>query len=248
MEAKDRPGSAIGVQWAELVGWTVVAFALGFLFSTEVFLSKTPDGSVNLGSLADWIAATAGAIAAGSAVVIALLGRNELKRRATEGRELSEAVVGSGVIADMEMAVRLSRHFRSPDPQKHPSVRVMVDKALTFYVSTLPVDLAPAAGLPAHILRSLAISAGQTALLAVTAGEIRAQLEAGDEPDSYIVGSMMATMESFANQLRPAADYLHSRFSADTYPWADWVYPGEGAKYTAKILGLHQPNPNSEAD
>jgi len=77
-----------------MVGWTVVTFAPSFLFSTEVFLSRKRHGSINLGSLADWNAATGGVIAAGSALVIALLGRNELNRRATEGRELSEAVVG----------------------------------------------------------------------------------------------------------------------------------------------------------
>lgn len=221
--------------------WTsVFVLGLGILVGWLVFTPPAnqpppaPQQYWNWGSIPDWVAAFGALVAAGSTIAIALIADGALKKREIQAERLGYAVVKSVVIADMEMAVRMSRLWANK--QKSLTTEALCKVAMELTSKEVLWDPAQFAGLPPGIVSSLLRARGKLTLL-----QRECRNAKSNGYPQHASERIVSFFESFATVLRPAADAVAQRDKV--VPWHGWKRMVDADKLRQELIERHHMPP-----
>lgn len=216
-----------GSVWADLVLYAAFAFCVGLAVGLSAALASRPIGhETNWGSWADWVAALGALVAAVSTIAIAVIGQKAVANRRRVSLQMAVALVQAPVVADMEIAVRVSRHWQALKDE------TLVKFAEDLYLHAIPKDDGSIGGLPPAVLSSL-LSA--MSLLAVLKRSAKSLQNGSTERRRQNVAMHF---ERIAGRLRPAADYL-TRDRVEEMPWSDWIPKIDAKQGNARLMARY---------
>lgn len=184
-------------------------FLMGFLLGWAVFAHTIDPKPIGLGSVADWLAAAGAIAAAGSTIAIALLGQRAITNKNRIAHNLAVSTIRSAVFADMEMAVRVSRHWQVLKTEK------LIHFADTLVLHEVPREDASVSGLPGELLSSFMAARSTLAQIKKAARDL--EKSKTESRRKYLAFQF----ERFGLRLKPTANYV-SRKETRPLPWKDW--------------------------
>ncbi|MCU1017055.1 hypothetical protein JAK38_06615 [Stenotrophomonas maltophilia] len=198
-------------------------FVLGILAGWAVFQERPPSKPLSPGSIADGLAALGALVGAASTIFIAVLASREVARRKKEALSISVSISCWPVVADMELAVRISRIVPEGREFSRADIKLLTEVAQTFMTHEELRDWALVSGLPADVLQSVATGRSLLHQASVQARLIRRNSDRGEDVPAIEVWSLVVKIEEAAEKLRYAADYLHQQIGGrDVPPWRSW--------------------------
>lgn len=215
--------------WLMLGGQGFVAtmtavFVMGLLLGWAVFTHEIERKPISLGSAADWIAAIGAVVAALSTVAIATLGQRAISNKDRIARELAVATIASAVIADMEVAVRVSRHWQVLTSDR------MIKLCRDLYLHQIPKDDSSVSGLPSEILANF--MAARSTLPAM----LKAARNLEDVDSEHRRKYLALQFERFGSRLKSSAEYVAG--DRLDIPWQDWEPQIDKSQFNKNIMKL----------
>ncbi|WP_416057775.1 hypothetical protein [Stenotrophomonas maltophilia] len=214
---------------------TVIAvFLMGLLLGWGIAGHSIKPEPINLGSIADWVAALGALIAAASTVAIAVLGHRAIAKRDRVATDLAISTLRAAVVADVEVCVRVSRNWSALTSDR------MVSLARDLYIHQIPKLDADVSGLPPDIL--MKFQAARSILPSIIKAARNLENNGGEHRRKYLA----FRFERLGVNLRSVVDFVAQ--NQVHRPWKDWKPRIDVGQYSKAIMARFHAETDGVSD